>query len=233
MSEAQKALAYLRRDALAHVDMLEPLRLGSARVLCASARGVLMREERSGAYMLSAEDEEAGASLIARVPACDLAAVHGAFLAAPLAARFGLSKRMDCRQAVYERRTPPRFEGPLSVRPLTAAQLPLVRAQYALADEEELILVAQGGCLFGGFFEERLIGFIGLHLEGSMGMLEVLEPYRRRGFGAQLEAFLIGRLLERGRVPYAQIVEGNEKSLALQAKMGLTLAPGRVHWLMR
>lgn len=62
----------------------------------------------------------------------------------------------------------------------------------------------------------------GFHDDGSMGMLEILPPFRRRGYAAQLEAFLIAAALKEGRTPYCHVVDGNEASLYLQRKMGLT-----------
>lgn len=59
------------------------------------------------------------------------------------------------------------------------------------------------------------------HDDGSMGMLEILPPFRRRGYAAQLEAFLIAAALSDGRTPYCHVVDGNEASLRLQQKMGL------------
>ena len=55
-----------------------------------------------------------------------------------------------------------------------------------------------------------------------MGMLEILPPFHRRGYAAQLEAFLIAAALKESRTPYCHVVDGNEASLHLQRKMGLT-----------
>lgn len=55
-----------------------------------------------------------------------------------------------------------------------------------------------------------------------MGMLEILPSFRRRRYAAQLEAFLIAAALKEGRTPYCHVVDGNEASLHLQRKMGLT-----------
>ena len=85
--------------------------------------------------------------------------------------------------------------------------------------------------MFGIDAEGELAAFAGVHAEGSMGMLEVLPAYRRRGMGEALEAWLIGWMLERGRVPFCQIFDGNEASLRLQKKLGLKLASGRLYWV--
>ena len=76
-------------------------------------------------------------------------------------------------------------------------------------------------------------GFVGFHEEGSIGMLEVLPAWRRRGLGELLLRAAVNRALERGALPFAQVIEDNAPSLALQQKAGLTLSGTRMFWLMR
>ena len=87
--------------------------------------------------------------------------------------------------------------------------------------------------MYGIFVEDELAGFIGEHDEGSMGMLEVFPAYRRQGLGLALESFQINRILEEGRMPYDQVILGNEKSLSLQKKLGMTITKDTVTWLKR
>lgn len=53
----------------------------------------------------------------------------------------------------------------------------------------------------GAFLDGVLAGFIGIHEEGSIGMLEVLPAYRRRSLGYALEAGAIRPRTEGGRYP--------------------------------
>lgn len=77
----------------------------------------------------------------------------------------------------------------------------------------------------------ELAGFIGMHNEGSLGMLEVLPPFRRQGVAAALEADAVNRLLQKGFTPYAHIIEGNGASIQLQEKLGLCFAREKVYWV--
>lgn len=76
-------------------------------------------------------------------------------------------------------------------------------------------------------------GFAGFHEEGSIGMLEVLPAWRRRGLGELLLRAGGKPALERGALPFAQVIEDNAPSLDLQQKAGLTLSGTRMFWLMR
>lgn len=64
-----------------------------------------------------------------------------------------------------------------------------------------------------------------------MGLLEVFEPFRRHGFGAQLETFMIGQMLSEGFTPYADVFADNGNSLSLQRKLGMTFVPCKTFWL--
>ena len=63
-------------------------------------------------------------------------------------------------------------------------------------------------------------------------MLEVLPAYRRRGLGELLQRAAINLALERGQIPFGQIIDGNEASLALQRKLGMAVSRSRLFWLM-
>ena len=110
----------------------------------------------------------------------------------------------------------------LDVRPLTQEHAALAASVYHDGDGAYIRDRIEHGALFGVFESDALAGFAGFHDDGSMGMLEILPPFRRRGYAAQLEAFLIAAALKESRTPYCHVVDGNEASLHLQRKMGLT-----------
>lgn len=64
-----------------------------------------------------------------------------------------------------------------------------------------------------------------------MGLLEVLPRYRRKGYGAVLEAFLIRHMLSLGRTPFCQVFEGNTASEKLQQKLGMERSDQMTWWL--
>lgn len=62
-------------------------------------------------------------------------------------------------------------------------------------------------------------------------MLEVFPAYRGRGLGLALESFQINRFLSQGRVPFDQVIVGNNKSLNLQRKVGMSISRDTMSWL--
>ena len=82
-----------------------------------------------------------------------------------------------------------------------------------------------------GFLDGEPVGFVGEHLEGSMGLLYVLPEFRRRGFGEALEKFCIAKTIEKGFVPFGQVEKDNAASLNLQKKLGFTVSENLIFWM--
>lgn len=120
------------------------------------------------------------------------------------------------------------------VRPLDMSFFQAVLDGYSLFHDPEYVEDRlKAGVIFGAFVDGRLAGFVGEHHEGSMGMLEVFPPYRGHGLGLALESFQINRYLSQGRVPFDQVIVGNEKSMGLQRKVGMELSKDTMSWLHR
>ena len=63
-----------------------------------------------------------------------------------------------------------------------------------------------------------------------MGLLEVLPNYRRQGIATLLQSYLTNLELSRGHIPYGQVFDGNEPSLALQRSLGYQRSAGLMYW---
>lgn len=119
----------------------------------------------------------------------------------------------------------------LRIEPLGSGDLPVVVARYKNLPEDFIARHLADGWVYGGYNEAgELVGFIGEHDEGAIGMLEVFPEHRRRGYAYELEGFLVNRMLACGRVPFTQVVEGNDASFALQRKLGFTVLPRVQCW---
>ena len=69
-----------------------------------------------------------------------------------------------------------------------------------------------------------LMGFIGIHTEGAMGMLEVLPAYRRRGIASALTSRLAFETFARGRVPFYCAAWSNLRSAKNALRCGFAPA---------
>ena len=210
------------------------LRRGSGEILAERENALLLRDRISDARFLACEDPSLGLELLDRYvgPDCRLLMVSNADIGAAAFARYGFSERLDCYQVAYYGEKPACSDG-LRVRTAEARDLPTLLAHYTRISPEELALVVSRGSLLLGYEEDRLIGFAGEHLEGSMGLLYVFPEYRRRGFGAALQRRMIARTMEAGFVPFGQVERHNLASLRLQQRLGMTLSERLISWMWK
>ena len=124
-------------------------------------------------------------------------------------------------------------KSPFPIRELTTDDLPQVAAHYKLESKEEIAATIEHGLMFGAEVDGELAGFIGIHSEGSIGMLEVFPEFRHKGYGYALEAYLISLHLQRGWIPYCHVIDGNEASIGLQKKLGMVCADLPAIWIWK
>lgn len=127
----------------------------------------------------------------------------------------------------------PREDG-FVIKQMTLAELPYMKEHYTrVSDEEYQRFLISNGRMYGAFFGEKQVGFIGKHDTGEIGLLFVEPEYRQRHIGTALETFLINKELEAGNVPYGAVIVGNTISDRLQEKLGLYKSKNLIHWMNR
>ena len=77
----------------------------------------------------------------------------------------------------------------------------LIDETYDLDDRAGLAALRDRGMLFAGFAGADFVGYVGRHREGSVGLLNVFPPYRRRGYGQRLETFILNQVVAAGELP--------------------------------
>ncbi len=245
----------LLKRKLQHIDMIELINRGRAVLIaCEEHKGgeaeIILMDRKSRVLFHTwpnASPKQADESVLFRPDtgggASALVLHQRAFVEAVSALGYELD--MECRQAAYTRReklpvaglyredrgaSPEGFQ----IRPLTAEHRDLVRSVYRTVDEDGYVRERiASNAMFGAFFGDVLAGFIGVHSEGSIGMLEVLPQHRRKKIGTALETWLCNRFIERGMIPYGQIAVGNEASFLLQERLQLCFSKETVFWMSR
>ena len=177
------------------------------------------------------KDEHELTELIRRMKHEDIAlcCVHDEAAAGIIAGEMGYGSIKRCSQWVCRMPYGNGFIGE-DIRALGSDQLEYT-AEYSGESREYLADRIAAGCLWGLFIEEKPAGFIGMHTAGSIGMLQVLPEYRRRGIGEKLERYAIDRQISLGFVPYMHVVDENAASLALQQKIGAVRCLNPALWL--
>lgn len=231
----------LNRDPVLYLDLTEAVRRGEGRLIAAMPRGALAafrnyeKEGQDLGFTMFANDRETAKRLLAMLPSQPaFLTVHEDFYLDELTKRFGFTELNPCWQMGWLRTMAPALpDTGAEIRQLDASHLSVVQANYTLEDGEYLGWLISRGELYGAFEGDALLGFVGRHAEGSMGLLEVLPQYRRRGLGRMLQAYMIELELSRGHVPYGQVFDGNQVSMALQKSLGMTPSIGRLWWALK
>jgi len=139
---------------------------------------------------------------------------------------------LENHQAVYLSRQPLAISRDIDIKPLNMDYFEVIMGAYDVdVGADYLKKRLEDGELFGGFADSQLAGFVGIHAEGSMGMLQVFDQYRGRGYGAALTSHAVNHQLAQGVVPFEQIGTDNKASLAIAQKLGFLLSTDKMYWL--
>ena len=232
MDKTKITLNYLSKDPLLNMGMIVPLERNTADVLYAADDGVCLKETKSGAYMLSVACYETGVKILDMLPDEGLFTFHQKFLLDDFKKKVKHNTLMENYQAVYLSRDRMPDVGELEIKPLGLSHFKIIYDNYNIdVSENYLRERLQSGDLFGGYSGEDFVGFIGIHAEGSIGLLKVFDPYLQKGYGRALSHFAVNHQMDNGITPFVQICISNEKSLSLVRKLGFSVSDGRVFWL--
>ncbi|MBQ7491914.1 MAG: GNAT family N-acetyltransferase [Clostridia bacterium] len=210
------------------------LKRGSGKILAERDHAFLVYDKISGAYLLACNDMTADISLLDRYAGqdCDLLMVSNHALGNAAFERYGFSEKLVCYQVAYYGQKPP-LDARLTVRTADETDFAMLSETYRLIRAEELEMVIKRKSILLGYHEGRLVGFIGEHLEGSMGLLYVFPEHRRKGFGTALQAHFMAKTMESGWIPFGQVEKDNQSSLRMQNKLGMTRSDNLMVWMWK
>ena len=145
--------------------------------------------------------------------------------------KLGYRESLRCYQAVYMSHQPVEYKlNGYEIKNIPMDYYKKVRGLYSLMDNEEYIKKRIKAGMFGAFKGRKLLGIVGTHAEGTIGLLEVDRPYRKEGIGFALEAHMINEQIKKGNIAYCHVSVDNNASLALQRKLGLEISSDIVIW---
>lgn len=120
----------------------------------------------------------------------------------------------------------------ISYRILDKSHINQVIQHYSYKECANEVYISQciGMGMIGAFVEDKLVGFIGNHDSGSIGLLEVLPEYRKHGIGSSLLKRMIVKQVKEGRIPFSEIFEHNHTSMKLVKRVGMELSGNTAIW---
>lgn len=224
-----KSDKFINHENALYADMRAAMNEGRAEIVYDSETALLLRETVCDVHFLAVQSAQDAEKLLRDLREKDpVVVLHGKALF-DVAEKLGYEVDPPCCQAMYAGSLLP-IDSELTLRHPNEADFETVDANYHLINGAELHKDFAKPEFLGGYLDGKLVGFAGLHSEGSMGLLTVLPEYRRRGFAQQIYSTLVNNQLQKGRIPYAQIYTDNENSLNLQKKLGFALSSDVIAW---
>ena len=210
------------------------LKRGSGEILYKEDNALLVKDNISGAYFLACTDVSTGLSVLDKYidKDCNLLMVSDYNLGTIAFDKYGFAEKIECYQVAYYG-DKPSTDTKLSIRTATIGDLPMLTKNYHMLSEEELEQIVLRESILLGYYENELVGFVGEHLEGSMGLLYVFPKFRHRGFGSALQRHLMAKTMDEGYVPFGQVEKNNLASLNLQKKLGMTISDNLIVWMWK
>lgn len=140
--------------------------------------------------------------------------------------------RLTSMKLVYDGETP------LPPQKCRAVELKVPDAPYVYENSKykEYISIEyiedriKNGVALGITADGKLVAWAITHDDGAIGFLNVLEEYRKNGYGLDVTVSMMKRLLESGELPFVHIEETNVKSMNLALKAGFR-KDRRIHWI--
>ena len=222
----EKALEYLERDSILHMAMIAPLKKGSAEIIYADGDGVFMKEMNSGVYMISLDDFDKAKVLLDKMDKPTHICVYQKDVADHLYVKYSYKKYVENVQTAYMKREYVKIsDNSLEIHPMRLLQLDLVYENYSdHLSYDYLKGRIECGELYSGMVNGELCGFVGIHADGSIGIMKVLEKFRGKGLATALEGSMINVMLDKGEIPFSQIEFDNGASIGLHKKLGFEIS---------
>lgn len=229
----QQVTYFLNREPMLRVQALEALKRGKTDILAKTDGGVLLIDREIDMPLLCADTLEDVRALLPSIPETgiltnDLEAANGL-----LSEALGYDSIQVCTNVVYQSKQPIDIQTDVVLAPLPMKDAELIKQNYDIHTLDEILAFIRQGRLLGGYVGDELVGFLGWHEDGSMGMLHVFKQHRRKGCAYAMEALQINLMLSRNELPWGQVIVGNDASLALQKKLGFTVEEKKHSWLFK
>lgn len=226
--ELIKRLSKQKRN---HIHMMEMLANGSAEPLYHKGRNILLYNKRTAVCMLTADNEKDACRMADLMPAeCRICYAQPQFAADFVQEKWNV-ERAQRRGA---------GDGMAEVEENNINVSVLVNACYTLKDampirHKDIRRVDNGenAAVYGAYVEDVLVGHIVEETDGKVGLPQVLPAYQGGMIEDSLEAFVINKQKEKGRIPYLQVPVSEEENIALQEKLGLYVASEPVWQISR
>lgn len=224
----------INTNILLYTPILEIMRHKDYQILWESDSSLVLHDHYSGIYIGACECDEEAKHVVACIPesAEEVFLFQKRLFVEKLKAHILPDMLSYNSVNLKEEPLPVKLPKDFKLKWMQEEHIPFVIKHYSvkeLCTFEHMQDRMKAGIL-GVFHYEQPVGFIGTHREGSIGMLEVLPQYQRKGLALALQNAMSNELKKQGAYVYGQIIQNNVASFALQKKSGFTVCDEPTYW---
>lgn len=218
----------LSEDFLNNVDLIYAYFHG-AKVICFNESLIVMYFNDT--YFIKGNNQQI-AVYLDELTDCKSLVIHNSIFDSLIKDKFKLNKVISAYQYSYLKDNITQINNPkVKIKSIDIRYLDFIIANYkAPVTKEYLINRLKANVFIGAFIEDEIVGFAGIHSEGTIGFVKVIEQYRRMKIGTMLETTLIANLLEHNEIVYLQVECNNFESMKFHEKLGFKKSNEIVCW---
>ncbi len=236
-SDTDMTSQYLLTNYERYIEMYVLYKSGNVEILYEERDGVLLYHQKDDMYYASAKTQAAVIDIMKLVPqdSRGLCACDDIFLET-LQKQNAYGTMFLSYNMVYEKTEMVTIANEtLEIKSLTLDEESIVKESYSnpIYDQDGYIASCIKNGMLGAYQDGQLVGYIGLHNSGAIGLLEVFDGFRSQGVAKTLIASMINHCLKMDKIAYTQVQTTNEVSLKLQASLGFTRADKPCIWVFR
>lgn len=237
MQSLDNVMEWLNKDFLCYATLIETIsKEDDVEIVAFNSDGLCVKSRFSDITHICTKNIDFLMNLLPKLSEHGTFVVYNEAVADFLKAHHGFKWMTKCYHLTYTGKERFPLTGKVEIKIIepTEENVQTVFEHYTLACEKESIRyhMEQLG-VFGAYLGGTLVGFIGTHLEHTMGMLEVFPEYRRLGIGRELICFKTNHCLDNGIIPIAHVIENNNASFSLLTSLGFSVAKDKVCWIGR
>lgn len=225
----------MHEDLALHVDIYEALRIG-ADVIFDSKTCLLIYDKNVDMYWITAKYFDEGTKVLDKYVKNNTAiSVRCEAFCQHINKVLRIRLDEQCWQAYTDRTIDNLFymDGKLEMHHHSIDDYNLFRAVYKHKTDEDLKQDFENQDFTGLYEDGKMLGFIGIHREGAIGMLNILLEYRRKGHGKALLCNIMNKQIMQERIPFSQIVFDNDASIKMHKEIGLIFSKDTQRWMWK
>ena len=224
----------LTKNTVLYADMLECKRKNQP-VFYEDEHALCMQDIYNQMLYCASNNEESAKQMVQAMPNnFSMIVAHDKYTDQFIQERFHIPCTLECYHTMYTKKDKPEVILPkgYTIHLLDEHYLPEIMSLYSMEDcnDEDYLRPCIEDGMVGVFQGDILCGFMGVHEKSSMGILEVKPEYRHQGLAVALIHQVVGMQMDRGRIPYGEIVKDNIASIKLQEKAGLVVSKELTYW---